>query len=239
MPYRCEVEGFSSVSTDGVWLYFWPGDEAQAKLWDRFVRSYRLERRGVQQWCQTVNRRLWLKGSEWDHGDLASSYTSRASDSPIMSHHAVIDYRQDVVLLRAQFVISTVCGLLKALLLVWTIFAVLEGSRIYKHEHAKKAAMLFQTFMTIPSRILTAPLEDVLGAFGRVFKHTTSSLTPQWMVAAAFLIFALTYFFSTIMQPLLRLIGLVKPKTDGGPNARGCCCHGDHQTYDFQKHAQK
>ncbi|ELT91591.1 hypothetical protein CAPTEDRAFT_192376 [Capitella teleta] len=45
MPYRCEVEGFSSVSTDGVWLYFWPGDEAQAKLWDRFVRSYRLERR--------------------------------------------------------------------------------------------------------------------------------------------------------------------------------------------------
>ncbi|ELU09982.1 hypothetical protein CAPTEDRAFT_194657 [Capitella teleta] len=202
-----------------------------------------------------------------------------------MSHHAVIDYRQDVVLLRAQFVISKVCGLLKALLLVWTIFAVHECSRIYKHEHAKKAAMLFQgvpqdcktphgfwehvdawfstdrrscldyhkavmidpfyeidffgTFMTIPSRILTAPLEDVLGAFGRVFKHTTSSLTPQWMVAAAFLIFALTYFFSTIMQPLLRLIGLVKPKTDEGPNARGCSCHGDHQTYGFQKHAQK
>ncbi|ELU18469.1 hypothetical protein CAPTEDRAFT_205530 [Capitella teleta] len=45
MPYRCEVEGFSSVSTDGVWLYFWPRDEAQVKLWDRFVRSYRLERR--------------------------------------------------------------------------------------------------------------------------------------------------------------------------------------------------
>ncbi|ELT96379.1 hypothetical protein CAPTEDRAFT_218583 [Capitella teleta] len=48
MPYRCEVEGFSSVSTDGVWLYFWPRDEAQAKLWDRFVRSYRLERRHPQ-----------------------------------------------------------------------------------------------------------------------------------------------------------------------------------------------
>ncbi|ELT92832.1 hypothetical protein CAPTEDRAFT_212114 [Capitella teleta] len=44
MPYRCVVGGFSRVSTDGVWLYFWPRDEAQAKLWDRFVRSYRLER---------------------------------------------------------------------------------------------------------------------------------------------------------------------------------------------------
>ncbi|ELU18626.1 hypothetical protein CAPTEDRAFT_211080 [Capitella teleta] len=57
MPYRCVVEGFSSVSTDGVWLYFWPRDEAQAKLWDRFVRSYRLERRELLYHCTTPKKR--------------------------------------------------------------------------------------------------------------------------------------------------------------------------------------
>ncbi|ELT97588.1 hypothetical protein CAPTEDRAFT_205866 [Capitella teleta] len=44
---RFVVAGFSRVSTDGVWLYFWPRDEAQAKLWDRCVRSYRMERRAL------------------------------------------------------------------------------------------------------------------------------------------------------------------------------------------------
>ncbi|ELU11880.1 hypothetical protein CAPTEDRAFT_186085 [Capitella teleta] len=57
MPYRCVVEGFSSVSTDGVWLYFWPRDEALAKLWDRFVRSYRLERRELLYHCTTPKKR--------------------------------------------------------------------------------------------------------------------------------------------------------------------------------------
>ncbi|ELT99603.1 hypothetical protein CAPTEDRAFT_186548 [Capitella teleta] len=57
MPYRCVVGGFSRVSTDGVWLYFWPRDEAQAKLWDRFVRSYRLERRELLYHCTTPKKR--------------------------------------------------------------------------------------------------------------------------------------------------------------------------------------
>ncbi|ELT94324.1 hypothetical protein CAPTEDRAFT_217427 [Capitella teleta] len=60
MPYWCEVEGFSSVSTDGVWLYFWPRDEAQAKLWDRFVRSYRLERRREKD-CKTLESKALKK----------------------------------------------------------------------------------------------------------------------------------------------------------------------------------
>ncbi|ELU15911.1 hypothetical protein CAPTEDRAFT_196020 [Capitella teleta] len=57
MPYRCVVGGFSRVSTDGVWLYLWPRDEAQAKLWDRFVRSYRLERRELLYHCTTPKKR--------------------------------------------------------------------------------------------------------------------------------------------------------------------------------------
>ncbi|ELU03136.1 hypothetical protein CAPTEDRAFT_198323 [Capitella teleta] len=56
MPYRCVVGGFSRVSTDGVWLYLWPRDEAQAKLWDRFVRSYRLERRELLYHCTTPKK---------------------------------------------------------------------------------------------------------------------------------------------------------------------------------------
>ncbi|ELU12114.1 hypothetical protein CAPTEDRAFT_202216 [Capitella teleta] len=57
MPYRCVVGGCSRVSTDGLSLYFWPRDEAQAKLWDRFVRSYRLERRALD---------LLLISSKWN-----------------------------------------------------------------------------------------------------------------------------------------------------------------------------
>ncbi|ELT87271.1 hypothetical protein CAPTEDRAFT_185718, partial [Capitella teleta] len=46
MPNRCVVGRCSRVSTDEVSLYFWPRDEAQAKLWDRFVRCYRRDWRG-------------------------------------------------------------------------------------------------------------------------------------------------------------------------------------------------